>query len=186
LRSLVHHKLTINHSAARIRRLGITGLQYDDYFVAVGGVAYTMLCVAFNQMLSGGGSNLLTDEDIAALTPESTRERVIGSKWVFASEHAMLITIWSMKAAMLALYARITSGTNVVQRRLLKGVAVWVGLAFIGDELALFLICRPVSQYWAVPAANGRWSVRIFGIGTNDFASAMLNLRVLSVCERSI
>lgn len=67
-----------------------------------------MLCIAFNQMVTGAGSNLLTPEDIDALTPESIESRVVGSKWVFASEHAMLLTIWSMKAAMLALYARIT------------------------------------------------------------------------------
>lgn len=140
---------------ARVRRLGITGLQLDDYFVAFGGAWYTILCVAFNQMLSGGGSNLLTEEEIEALTPETIAARVEGSKWVFVSEHAMLLTIWSMKAAMLVLYARITSGSNLVQRRLLKGAAIWVVLAFIGDELALFLICRPVTEYWAVPAANG-------------------------------
>lgn len=107
-------------------------------------------------MLVGGGSNLLSEEEIEALTPESTAARVEGSKWVFVSEHAMLLTIWSMKAAMLVLYARITSGSNLVQRRMLKGAAIWVVLAFIGDELALFLICRPVNQYWAVPAANGK------------------------------
>lgn len=126
----------------------------DDYFVAFGGVWYTILTVAFNQMLVGGGSNLLTDEEIELLTPETIEARVEGSKWVFVSEHAMLLTIWSMKAAMLVLYTRITSGSNLVQKRLLKGVAVWVALAFIGDELALFLICRPISQYWAVPAEN--------------------------------
>lgn len=59
-------------------------------------------------MLRGAGSNLMTDEDIAALTPAIAAQRVEGSKWVFVSEHAMLLTIWSMKAAMLVLYARIT------------------------------------------------------------------------------
>lgn len=59
-------------------------------------------------MLRGAGSNLMTDEEVAALTPEITAERMKGSKWVFVTEHAMLLTIWSMKAAMLVLYARIT------------------------------------------------------------------------------
>ena len=58
-------------------------------------------------MLEGAGSNLMTDEEVAALTPETTAQRITGSKWVFVSEHAMLLTIWSMKAAMLILYARI-------------------------------------------------------------------------------
>ena len=63
--------------------------------------------VSFNQILVGAGSNLMTPEEEAALTPEITASRVLGSKWVFVSEHGMLMTIWSMKAAMLILYARI-------------------------------------------------------------------------------
>lgn len=50
----------------------------------------------------------MTPEEEAALTPEIVAQRVHGSKWVFVSEHAMLLTIWSMKAAMLILYTRIT------------------------------------------------------------------------------
>lgn len=69
---------------------------------------YTILCVAFNEMLEGAGSNLMTDEEVAALTPELISQRIDGSKWVFVSEHAMLLTIWSMKAAMLVLYMRVT------------------------------------------------------------------------------
>jgi hypothetical protein len=172
---------------ARVRRLGMAGLQMDDYFVAFGGAWYTILCVAFNQMLTGGGSNLLTDDEIATLTPESIEARIEGSKWVFVSEHAMLLTIWSMKAAMLCLYARITSGSNLVQRRLLKGVAGWVVLAFIGDELALFLICRPVQQYWAVPAENGKQLSHLDEPATNVYQpNARLTNTIKSSMQFSI
>lgn len=137
---------------ARARRASVKNLQLDDCFVVFGLVAYTLLCIAFNEMLKGAGSNLMTPEDIATLTPEISTERVKGSKWVFVSEHAMLLTIWSMKAAMLVLYARITEGLR--QRKILNGVMVWVCLSFVGDELALFTICRPLSQYWAVPVSD--------------------------------
>lgn len=50
----------------------------------------------------------MTPEEEAALTPAIIADRIRGSKWVFVSEHAMLLTIWSMKAAMLILYVRIT------------------------------------------------------------------------------
>lgn len=69
---------------------------------------YTILCVALNSVASGGGSNLMTDEDIANLTPEIYEERVKGSKWVFVSEHAFVLAIWAMKACMLIIYSRIT------------------------------------------------------------------------------
>ncbi|KAH6665592.1 hypothetical protein B0J14DRAFT_630007 [Halenospora varia] len=128
----------------RIRRFGITGLKPDDYIVANGMVWYTILCVAFNKIASGGGSNFMTAEDLAALTPEITADRISGSKWVLVSEQSIILTIWSMKACMLLLYAGITQGLK--QRN------------FVGSELALFLVCRPLHQYWAVPAENPQCS----------------------------
>lgn len=69
---------------------------------------YTLLCVSLNKIASGGGSNLMSPEELAELTPEIKAERVIGSKWVFVSEHSMMLTVWSMKACMLILYAGLT------------------------------------------------------------------------------
>lgn len=69
---------------------------------------YSVLCISLNKIASGGGSNLISPEELAALTPETKAERVAGSKWVFVSEHAMNLTIWSMKVSMLILYAGIT------------------------------------------------------------------------------
>jgi hypothetical protein len=97
-----------NSSVARLRRLGIRHLQIDDYVMAFGLIWYTILCVALNKVTSGGGSNLMTPADIAALTPAIYEERVRGSKWVFVSEHAFILTVWSCKACMLVIYARIT------------------------------------------------------------------------------
>jgi hypothetical protein len=124
----------------------------DDALIAFGFVWYTILVIAFNQMLEGPGSNLMTPEEEAALTPTIKDGRIRGSKWVFVSEHAELLTIWSMKAAMLVLYAKIIDKAR--QRKLLWGVVIWVCCAFLGDEIALFTICRPLSQYWAVPPNN--------------------------------
>lgn len=125
-------------SVARIRRFGITGLKIDDYIMFNGvvckltyppaikastrafarsslvkmhidfGVGYTILCISFNKVINGGGSNYMTDEEVAALTPLIIEERIRGSKWVFVTEHAMLIAIWSMKACMIVLYRSIT------------------------------------------------------------------------------
>lgn len=137
---------------ARIKRLGIRNLQADDYVMVFAVVWYTILCVALNEVASGGGSNLMTEEDIKNLTPESHAERVRGSKWVFVSEHAMVLTIWSLKACMLIIYARITDGLR--QRRLINYCAIFIALGFVGTELSLFLTCRPLHNYWAVPTPN--------------------------------
>ncbi|KAF7117116.1 hypothetical protein CNMCM5793_005800 [Aspergillus hiratsukae] len=137
---------------ARIRRLGARNLQVDDYLMLFAVVWYTLLCVALNQVASGGGSNLMTEEDIANLTPATYAERVRGSKWVFVSEHSFLLAIWAMKACMLVIYARITEGLKA--RKWITYLSVYVALGFVGVELALFLMCRPLTNYWAVPTPN--------------------------------
>lgn len=47
---------------------------------------------------------------------------------------------------------------GVYQRKILHTVIVWVVCAFVGDEVALFTLCRPLSQYWGVPARNSESS----------------------------
>jgi hypothetical protein len=139
-------------STARIRRLGIRNLQADDYLMLSAVIWYTLLCVALNQVASGGGSNLMTQEDIDTLTPAIHAEREKGSKWVFVSEHAFVLAVWSMKACMLVIYARITEGLR--QRKWINYIAIYVVLGFVATELSLFLICRPITNYWAVPTPN--------------------------------
>jgi hypothetical protein len=98
----------LNVSTARIRRLGVRNLQADDFLMVNALVWYTILCVALNQVASGGGSNLMTEEEKKTLTPAIHAERERGSKWVFVSEHAFILTVWSLKSCMLVIYARIT------------------------------------------------------------------------------
>ncbi|KAJ5241483.1 uncharacterized protein N7469_003074 [Penicillium citrinum] len=141
---------------ARIRRLGIRNLQADDYIMVFAVFWYTLLCVALNQVASGGGSNLMTAEDKANLTPEIHAEREKGSKWVFVSEHCFILSVWSMKACMLVIYARITEGLR--QRKWINYIAIYVALGFVATELSLFLICRPITNYWAVPTPNDQCS----------------------------
>ncbi|CRG89344.1 hypothetical protein PISL3812_06380 [Talaromyces islandicus] len=141
---------------ARIRRLGINNLQKDDFIMMFGVIWYTILCVALNEVASGGGSNLMTAEDKANMTPSIHAERVRGSKWVFVSEHAFILTVWSFKSCMLVIYARITDG--LAQKRLINYCAIYVALGFVGTELALFLTCIPLSNYWAAPTPNPQCS----------------------------
>lgn len=69
---------------------------------------YTLLVVSINQIIFGGGSNYMTPDEIAALTPESREARIVGSKWVLLSEEVMVLTIWTCKVCMLLIYRRLT------------------------------------------------------------------------------
>ncbi|KAG8629845.1 hypothetical protein KVT40_001464 [Elsinoe batatas] len=134
------------------RAKGIRNLQIEDWiaFQLIGW--FTLLTVAINKVIKGGGSNFMTPEEQAALAPETTRERVIGSKYVLVSEFGMLFTIWSCKLIILLVYRRLTLGLK--QERYILAVSIWVGIGFTATLLALFLSCRPFSAYWSVPASN--------------------------------
>ena len=190
-------------STARIRRLGILNLQTDDYLMMFAVVWYTVLCVALNQVASGGGSNLMDDDDIKNLTPKIHAERESGSKWVFVSEHSFLLAIWAMKSCMLVIYARITyvlplllplllclNATWILtehreglrQRRWINYLAIYVGLGFVATELSLFLICRPLSNYWAVPTPDcmrETRNLRIWDMPLLTISRSMLELSIL-------
>jgi hypothetical protein len=73
-------------SYARIHRLGIKGLQADDYLMMLAGCLYTILIVCLNVISSGGGSNLYEPEQFSTFTPQDIKERIQGSKIVIASE----------------------------------------------------------------------------------------------------
>ncbi|KAJ5491071.1 hypothetical protein N7539_002638 [Penicillium diatomitis] len=141
---------------ARARRLGIRNLQIDDYLMFFAVFWYTVLSVALTSVATGGGSNLLTPEDLVNMTDAERKDRVRGSKWVFVSEHAFILCIWSLKACMLVIYSRITEGLK--QRKWINYIAIYVALGFVGTELSLFLICRPITDYWAVPTPNPQCS----------------------------
>jgi len=91
-----------------VRRLGITKLQLDDYIMINAAFWYTIMTMSLNIIAAGGGSNLMSDDEIAALTPADAKERTKGSKWVLVSEQALLVAVWSMKCCMLMIYSRLT------------------------------------------------------------------------------
>ena len=93
---------------ARARKRGLTSLQADDWLTINCIVWYTLLIVSVNQVFFSGGSNFMTPEEEAALTPETIAERVSGSKWVVVLEEAMVLTVWTCKLGMLFIYRRIT------------------------------------------------------------------------------
>ncbi|OAL68938.1 hypothetical protein A7D00_7194 [Trichophyton violaceum] len=158
-------------SLARIRRMGVRNLQLDDYLILCVVVFFTLLCVALNEIILAGGSNLVTAADIAHLTPESRKRRTRGAKWVFVAEHAMILTTWTLKACMIVLYRRIMEGLS--QERLVLYLTVWLGLGFVGTELALFLTCRPLHLYWAIPPPVDQpqcSSYQVYGIVQGIFA----------------
>lgn len=97
-----------NHSASQTRRLGIKSLRTDDWVMVTTIPWYTLLVISINKIIFGGGSNYMTPEDIAALTPQAKADRISGSKWVLVSEEVMVLCVWTCKVCMLLIYRRLT------------------------------------------------------------------------------
>lgn len=116
------------------------------------GAWYTILVTCLNVIAQGGGSNLFLPEEYASFDEEEIRERIKGSKIVVVSEQAMLNVIYTIKTCMLLMYMRLT--TILKQQRLVKAIAVYVGIGFVATEITFFTACRPFHGYWAVPPPN--------------------------------
>ncbi len=64
----------------------------------------------------------------------------------------MLNVIWTLKACMLLMFARMTSGTTHI--KWIKIVAAYVLLGWVAVQITFFTACTPFSGYWAVPVSN--------------------------------
>ncbi|KAH7346864.1 hypothetical protein BKA65DRAFT_285935 [Rhexocercosporidium sp. MPI-PUGE-AT-0058] len=144
--------LIIMRTYARIHRLGLSGLQPDDYLMVLAGGLYTALIVCLNVIAGGGGSNLYRPEEFVTFTEKDIQDRIKGSKIVIVSEQAMLNLIYTIKACMLIMYTRLTLGLQV--QRLVLYLSIYVSLCWLATEIAFFTACTPFSGYWAMPPPN--------------------------------
>lgn len=61
----------------------------------------------------------------------------------------MLSVIYTLKACMLLMYARLTTGLR--DERNVRYLAAYVAAGWLATELAFFAACRPFRGYWAMP-----------------------------------
>lgn len=64
----------------------------------------------------------------------------------------MLTGIYSLKACLLIMYARLTNGTTF--KKWVKYLSVYVVIGWVSTEIAFFTACTPFAGYWAVPPPN--------------------------------
>ncbi|KAF2999658.1 hypothetical protein E8E13_000417 [Curvularia kusanoi] len=141
-------------TVARWRRVrSLSQFAIDDWLMVIAvPLLYTGLVVCLNIIAQGGGSNLFLPEQFSTFTQEEIQERIKGSKIVVVSEQCMLNVIWTLKACMLLLFARISSGTTHI--KWIKLVAIYVAVGWVSVQIAFFTACMPFSSYWAAPVLN--------------------------------
>jgi len=96
---------------------------------------YTSLVICMN-IVAHLDTNLMLPSDIPNLTPDSTKSRIRGSKYVLAVEQSMIMTIWGCKICLLLLYSKLTFGLK--QQWAVKALGVYVILNWIIMESLYF------------------------------------------------
>ncbi|PFH61599.1 hypothetical protein XA68_16860 [Ophiocordyceps unilateralis] len=126
-------------------------IMIDDYLMIFALINFTGVVVSINDVAKNG-SNYMPPEEAASLSPQQVRMAIHGSIMTFVLEIFTLTAIWTVKACLLILYARLTSNTMTRQHTLVKIAAVYCALTYILVTLMfIFFWCRPTYEYWAVP-----------------------------------
>jgi hypothetical protein len=80
-------------------------LRIEEYLMLVVTVIFTADMWAIN-VVAVNGSNYMSDEDAAALTPDGVQRAIWGSKMTLALELFTLATEWGCKFCLVILYLR--------------------------------------------------------------------------------
>ena len=94
------------------------------------------------------GTNQMTPETRASITPEEKKRHEDGSKALIIAWFGYLTFIWGAKTCMLLFYKRLFERMD---RVILIKIAGWVlAVTYIGTCLGMFLVCRPFQKNWQV------------------------------------
>ncbi|KIV99614.1 uncharacterized protein PV09_08789 [Verruconis gallopava] len=129
-------------------------LQIDDYTMVLTFCCYVVLLVLLNYSCHYS-TNEYPPEQLEGILndPREVQDRIYGSKIVVGLNQAYLVTLWGVKACLLMLYYNMTRDTaNNIWVRLVICYTVF-GLVVV-EISCLFVLCRPFSQYWALPVKN--------------------------------
>ncbi|KAI0392821.1 hypothetical protein F5Y17DRAFT_477232 [Xylariaceae sp. FL0594] len=147
--------VTVTRTYARIRQVGLKGLQADDYLAWVAMLIYsaeTALAYSVGAKAMGLANNGMTDEQRLSLSPNDPEyhTRVTGCKIQLAGWSTYSALLWTLKASLLVFYIRLTNGLGRgYLRRIYIGFGL-LGVTYLAATLNLFLGCRPFRRYWQI------------------------------------
>ncbi|KAG5927440.1 hypothetical protein E4U42_002275 [Claviceps africana] len=126
-------------------------LMIDDYLMLFALTNFTGVVISIIEVAKNG-SNYMSPEAAAALTPQGVHDAIYGSIMTFVLEIFTLTATWTIKGCLLILYSRLTRNTVSQQNMLVKICAGYCGLTYVlVMVLLIFFWCHPTYEYWAVP-----------------------------------
>ncbi|KAH7382760.1 hypothetical protein DE146DRAFT_669791 [Phaeosphaeria sp. MPI-PUGE-AT-0046c] len=139
---------------ARIKAVGISHLQEDDYLIWLAMAIYTAQCtLGYNVGAAARGlaNNGMTDEQRAALQIDDPEYgwRVLGSKIQVAGWTTAACLLWTLKLCMTFFYLRLTNGLQRYRTRIRIAIAA-IAITFVVVIMTIYLSCRPFHHYWQI------------------------------------
>ena len=127
-------------------------LSWEEAMIVVAIIFWTGN-VTLSALVVRKGTNQLTSEEGAKLSPLQLFDRTVGSKMMIANWFSYTTFLWASKTCLLLLYTRLMQG--VKQRRYIKVAAWTLGVTYLSSILSLFLVCRPFYKNWQVAPYPG-------------------------------
>ncbi|OGM42376.1 hypothetical protein ABOM_008399 [Aspergillus bombycis] len=112
--------------------------------------AFYTVCAAGCYLVYINGNKVdFTQAEINALTDEEARRLILGTKWELVLAYSYPTVLWLLKASLLLLYWRLTSGLGR-HRLLVLLIGVICLLTWIGIMLSMSLACIPFKRFWEI------------------------------------
>lgn len=110
--------------------------------------------VLLSVVLLRNGTNQMSPELRAKITPEEIASRTLGAKALIAAWFCYITFIWGAKTCLLMFYNKLMQ--RIQQIRIVKMAAVMLAVTYIATILSMFLVCRPFYKNWQVVPDPGR------------------------------
>lgn len=139
-------------------RIGIRTYMYkrpgiEEIIMAIA-MAFWAVDVSFGVVTLRKGTNQMSPEARASITPEETQRRIEGSQALITAWFCYVSFIWGAKTCLLLFYKRVFAFQNQIQTVKIAGWAL--GATYVGNILGMFLVCRPFRHNWQVVPDPGR------------------------------
>lgn len=132
------------------RRVGVEEL------IMLGSMVFWTGDSVLSVVLLKNGTNQVSDEVRATLTPAEINKLELGSKALITAWFCYITMIWGLKTCLLIFYKKLMQ--RVTQMRILQFAAYALGITYTVCILSMFLVCRPFRKNWQVVPDPGRKS----------------------------
>ncbi|PSR99150.1 hypothetical protein BD289DRAFT_57919 [Coniella lustricola] len=132
----------------QIRRVGVKGLEKDDY-VGIFTLATWVSTMTMVQQVYHHGSNIdVTQEQVDQLSQSDIDLLIYGSKCQEVAWYCYVSLLWSMKLTILLFYKRLIG--HLWHRHVFTMVGIFATMSYTAVILTISLSCRPYPANWQV------------------------------------